>query len=526
MILPYANEIEQEVAFVQSFKGYNHNIRTEAGEFYDMKNMCLDHFPVISTRQGEDTKMALYGNPNGLWEYEPDTLMSVSGNLLRVGITKTSPGTIVADSAQYLTDSEKSFATIGQYTVIAPDKVIYDASTGKLSNIVRSYTSGTYGEQYLLMQIIPCRFEGTPIEYVESAEAPADTSVYWYDTENGVYKQYASTTEQWVQIETPYVKLVPIISASEESYVAPDVLDEGAVAAKKEISEYFTTFSQLDTMTYSTDGEKFTDYVVFNTGQEEDETNFVVLSMVATESLTGFTVRTRCPDLDHLVSLNNRVWGVSNSTHEIFACKQGDPTQWYNFAGIASDSYFVSLGFADEVTASAVYNNYVHFFTEDKIIKIYGDYPSNYQLHTTKADGVISGGHDSLVTVEGILFYVSPIGVVSYDGSLPYFRGQNFSPNYLNGKTVVAGRDGTKYCLSVSENGKSLGVFVYDTKYGLWSVGGDQIFRKTAELGNALCFVNEQSCLVTLMDREKNQDEEITVGENIFSLEGREEATF
>lgn len=517
--------------FIQEFLGYNHNMRTQTGEFYDMSNISMDNYPVISTRHGEADRVALVGNPNGLHEYAPDTLMAVTGNLLRIGITKDSDGEIVAESSQYLADSEKSFATIGTYTVIMPDKVIFNSRTNQLSRIVKSFASADYDGQYMIVQMVPCDIEGVSITYEAGDTAPEDETVYWYDTINNVYKKYSTSTEQWIQIESPYMKLLPRISADEDAYVAPtDALNKEAIEARRGLSEFFGSLSALDTVSFSEEqnaqeDDQFFDYIVYGKGTEED-TNYIIISRVGEEAVTSFTVRTKCPDLTHLISLNNRVWGVSNSTHEIFACKLGDPTQWFNYAGIASDSYAISLGFADEVTAGCAYNNYVHFFTEDKIIKIYGDYPSNYQLHTYRADGVISGGHDTVVQVEGILFYVSPIGVMAYDGALPYFRGQKFAPNYLNGKTAVAGRDGTKYCLSVSENGTGDSVFVFDTKFGLWSVGGDQIYKKTAELGNALCFLNDQSHLITWMDRSRERDDVVYTGENIFSLEGREEVMF
>lgn len=527
MRVPQLNGTNKSTIFTQQFQGYNHNLRTAEGEFYDMKNMSTDNYPVISTRQGEEDKIALLGNPNGLWEYAPDTLMAVSGNQLRIGITSNSGGEIVAESSSYLADSEKSFATIGAYTVIMPDKVIFNSVTNKLSRIVQSFSDASYDGQYVILQSIPCDIEGVSINYQSGDTAPEDKTVYWYDTVNNVYRKYSTSTEQWIQVESSYMKLIPRISSSDSSYIAPeDTLSENAIKAKQELSEFFGSLSALDTISYSkyrdaTTDDQFFDYVVYGTGTEDD-TNFLIVSMVGVESVTSFTVRTKCPDLDHLIALNNRVWGVSNTTHEIFACKLGDPTQWFNYAGIASDSYAVSLGFADEVTAGCAYNNYIHFFTEDKIIKIYGDYPSNYQMHTARTDGVVNGGHDTVVQVEGILFYVSPIGVMAYDGSLPYFRGQKFAPNYLNGKDVVAGRDGTKYCLSVSENGKGDGVFVFDTKYGLWSVGGDQIFKKTAELGNAMCFVNADGHLVTLSNRESDEDSVIVVGNNLFSIDREE----
>ena len=495
-----------------------------------MKNMSLDNFPVISTRQGEEDKFVMTGNPNGLWEYAPDTLMAVSGNQLRIGITKDSAGEILPDSAQYLSDSEKSFATIGVYTVIMPDKVIFNARTNQLSRIVRSYTSVAYGGQYLIMELIPCDIEGQSIEYEAGTEAPVDTTKYWYDTGNNVYKKYSTSTEQWIQVETPYMKLIPRISSSEDSYEAPEgSLNKAALDDKKALSDFFGGLSPLDSVSYagtqSATEDDFFDYLIYGTGTEDD-TSFIILSIIGEKVVTDFNIRTKCPDLEHLVALNNRIWGVDNNTHEIFASKLGDPTQWFNYAGIASDSYAVTLGFADEVTAGVAYNNYVHFFTEDKVIKFYGDYPSNYQMHTMKADGVIHGGQDTVVQVEGILFYVSPIGVMAYDGSLPRFQGQKFAPNFLNGKTMSAGKDGTKYCLSVSKDGTGEGVFVFDTKYGLWAVGGDQIFKKAAELGNALCFVNDQGHLITLMDRERNTDGVITPGENIFDTEYRGEVVW
>lgn len=534
MRLPQASYKNKGTTFIQQFLGYDHNLRTQAGEFYDMNNMSLDNYPVISTRQGEEDILALSGNPNGLWEYAPDTLMAVSGNLLRIGITKSSRGEILPESAQYLTDSEKSFATIGAYTVIMPDKVIFNSEKKTLTNIVRSYTSKAYGGQYLVMQIIPCDIDGKEIAYEEHPEdtPPSDQTKYWYDTTNNVFKKYSTSEEKWIRMESPYVKLIPRISTSESSYDPPEgTLDEQAVKDKKELSDFLKGFSPLDTITYSgtqnaspDDPDLWFDYIVYGTGKE-DETNYIILSMIEVKKMASFTIRTKCPDLDHLVALNNRVWGVSNSTHEIFACKLGDPTQWFNYADIASDSYAISLGFADEITASAAYNNYIHFFTEDKIIKIYGDYPSNYQMHTTKADGVISGGQDTVVNVEGILYYVSPIGVMRYDGSMPYFCGQKFAPNFLTGKKVAAGRDGMKYCLSVSKNGVSEGVFVLDTGYGLWSKAGEQIIVKSADLGSALCFMTPQGHLITLSDRSRTTDSIVTTGDNIFSAD-REGATW
>lgn len=525
MRLPQVNATNKAKAFIQEFLGYNHNLRTQSGEFYDMQNISLDNYPVISTRHGEADRLALSGNPNGLHEYKQDTLMAVCGDVLYVDITADNDGRIVQNSPQLLEDSEKSFATIGAYTVIMPDKVIFNAESGELYPIVQRFTSQSFDDEcYLIMRTIPCDIEGITVDYVESAEAPEDTSKWWYDTTNKVWKKYSTSSEMWMQIESTFTKLLPAISTSQTSYIQPASIPTAAQDALDALSAYFGSFLALDTVSFSitADGEKYIDHVIQGVGEEGEEgakVHYIVVVSTDRAAVTEFMVTNRCPDLDHLVSLNNRVWGVSKANNELFACKLGNPTQWYNFAGIASDSYAVTLGFKDEVTASIAYNNYVHFFTEDKIIKIYGDYPENYQLHTYKADGVISGGHDTLVQVEGVLFWVSPIGVVAYDGSLPYFRGQKFSPHFLAGKTCVAGRDGTKYCLSVSEDGEPLGVYTFDVLKGLWAVGGDQLYAKTAEMNNALCILNTESRIITHYDRERTNDWVVVKGENVVTMD-------
>lgn len=529
MRLPQVNYKNKAQTFIQEFLGYNHNLRTQPGEFYDMENITMDHYPVISTRQGEVEFAAYSGNPNGLYEYAPGQLMAVCGNLLYVNITETTTGEIVSDSPEYLEDSEKSFATIGVYTVIMPDKVIYNASTGELSRIEQNFSGGEYGGQYLIMQVVPCDIEGESLTPVEQSSAPEDTTAYWYDTENNVYKRYSTTLETWIEVDSPYVKLIPRISADDSSYVDPDKASDKAMAEKARISEYFGSLKPLDAVSYvaedhaSDDNEDWFNFTVYGKGTE-DETNYIILNRTDLKGIEPFSVRTRCPDIDHIVALNNRVWGVDNETHELFACALGDPTQWFNYAGVASDSYSVSLGNAEEITAAVAFNNYPHFFTETKIIKIYGDYPSNYQVHTTKADGVLSGASDTVQQVEGVLFYLSPIGVMAYDGSIPYFRGQQFAPNQLVGLSAVGGKDGTKYCLAVENEDGTGSMFAYDIKSGLWAKTDNKLYKKTAQLGNALCFLDGRSRLITCFDRTQNNDYVTDVAGNILSLENREEA--
>ena len=50
---------------VDVFRGYNHNLRIGDGEFFDMKNMTSDRYPVLSPREQRGV-YASPSNPHGL----------------------------------------------------------------------------------------------------------------------------------------------------------------------------------------------------------------------------------------------------------------------------------------------------------------------------------------------------------------------------------------------------------------------------------------------------------------------------
>ena len=50
---------------VDTFMGYNHNLRIGDGEFFNMKNMTSDYYPVLSPR-GTRGVYAKPSNPQGL----------------------------------------------------------------------------------------------------------------------------------------------------------------------------------------------------------------------------------------------------------------------------------------------------------------------------------------------------------------------------------------------------------------------------------------------------------------------------
>ena len=48
--LPELNELKTSRTVIDAFRGYNHNLRINESEFYDMKNMTASHYPILSPR--------------------------------------------------------------------------------------------------------------------------------------------------------------------------------------------------------------------------------------------------------------------------------------------------------------------------------------------------------------------------------------------------------------------------------------------------------------------------------------------
>ena len=60
MRFPILREQQASRQMVDTFRGYNHNLRISDGEFFDMKNMTSDHYPVLSPRG----KRGVYASPD------------------------------------------------------------------------------------------------------------------------------------------------------------------------------------------------------------------------------------------------------------------------------------------------------------------------------------------------------------------------------------------------------------------------------------------------------------------------------
>lgn len=186
----------------------------------------------------------------------------------------------------------------------------------------------------------------------------------------------------------------------------------------------------------------------------------------------SITLERRVPDLDFVTEQGNRVWGCSKKENTIYACRLGDPTNWYSYRGIAADSYAVSVGSDGTFTGAASCMGYVLFFKENCIHKLYGSKPSDYQLSSVRCRGVAANAAHSLCVLNETLYYLSPDGVMAWDGSIPTKVSAVLDASRLaNVQSAVGGALDGRYYLHISRTAGTQGqtrLLVYDTERGLW----------------------------------------------------------
>jgi hypothetical protein len=441
MKFPKLRELQASRQMVDTFRGYNHNLRISDGEFFDMKNMTSDCYPVLSPRK----KRGVYASPNsptGL--IAKDALCYVDGTKFVINEHPVDMG---------LNDEPKQLISMGAYVIIMPDKKwINTLDITEYGNIEASFTS--VGDVSFSL----CAVDGSDYENMTvSAEEPKDPAnmALWIDTSSTPHtlKQYSATSSMWVQIATTYVKIsCPNIGKAFNQYDGVTIS-----GIKSEALQDLNASSVI--------WDKGDDYIVVVGILDEVTTQ--------TEAEGSVKVERRMPNMDFITESENRIWGCKYGVaangevvNEIYASKLGDFKNWNCFMGLATDSYAASCGTDGQFTGAITHLGYPLFFKENCVHKVYGNYPANFQIQTTACRGVQKGCHRSLAIVNEILYYKARSGICAYDGSLPteasYALGNEA---YMD---AVGGAHGNKYYVSMKDVSGNWNLFVYDTAKSMW----------------------------------------------------------
>jgi len=195
----------------------------------------------------------------------------------------------------------------------------------------------------------------------------------------------------------------------------------------------------------------------------------------------SLTLRRSVPDLDFLCVNENRVWGCKGDT--ICCSKLGDPANWNVFDGLSTDAWSVETGTPGNFTGCVSFMGYPIFFKEDRVFKVYGNRPSNFELMASATLGVLPGAEKTLAVAGETLFYLSRAGFVRYNGGYPSAVDTALNAKYTGG---AAGSDGKKYYVSALRSDSVREFLVYDPETGLWVKEDDLAVKGFANVGSVL----------------------------------------
>ena len=472
MKYPYLTEIQSSRQMIDVFGGYNHNERINDGEFYDMKNLTSSHYPVLSPRG----KRGVY-----------TTTMHISGMIYKDAVCWTEDEYFVINGKKIdlglstkAGDYPKRLVSMGAYVVIFPDGKWINTQDltqyGNIDNEVTTLTNVTF---------TPCGADGTEYEYDYEGELPDGVDFkngdMWLDTTSSPHsvKVYSSANGTWTSIATTYIKISsPGIANGFERYDGvtisglkqKDGLDVILFDAETGGEVWNNQLRDIDGSFVIWDKDE-----TKNTSGEDNNGWILIVGMLDNKvSLSNkITVKREMPKMDFVIESQNRLWGcrygMNNNgevVNEIYACKQGDFKNWNCYMSVSTDSYTASVGTDGVFTGAITHLGYPIFFKEGYMHKVYGNFPSNYQIQTTACRGVQKGCENSLALVNEVVFYKARSGVVAYDGSLPIDVSSALGS--VSYDSAVACGHGNKYYISMRDENDNYHLFVYDTKRSLW----------------------------------------------------------
>lgn len=427
---------------VQTFLGYDHQRRISDGAFYDLINLTTDKYPILMTRNNR----GYYTSTNsthicGMCDNDGLAYIADDGFYYN-GVRKST--TYKANEGQKYT-----LVPFGAYIVCFDDVThsndfIYNTTSNTFQKIDKSYSQSNvdwaiYDSTY------------TAITPTISGTAPSSPSAndYWLDTINKELKRYNAASGTWVSQALWYCGVE--VSSSFD-------FEEG--------ESLF--FGEQVSVPVPTDDALNIYHIKTGTAPDTKDVFFRAWWNKTTTTHSGdLVLQRKHPAMDYFVAFNNRIWGCSTDGHEIYACALGDALQWNSFEGLASDSYAVTVGSDGAFTGACVYNSRIYFFKDNCYHKIYGTMPSNFQTTEMRCDGVADGSDQSIVTVGGYLYYLSPRGVCRFDGSLPIYIGESLGEDNKWTHGMANALDG-RYYLSVHDKDYNTRLLVYDTNKKTW----------------------------------------------------------
>lgn len=487
MLFPTMQEVSRFREMTNSFGGYNHQLSCQEGQFYDMKNMTSQYYPVLSPRKKRGISHDNYApveilNKNGvMWltDDEPARLEYI----IKKDNDMYERGSQTLDKVN-VSVHDSTLISMGAFVVIVPDNIWIDTSTEppfEYGYMGAKFSAGTQSVTFSLANQYGVAVEWKDEEYYKT-HAP-NNGDYMLSNVNGkvALKVYSSATSVWNTVATTYIKI-------QSSSIGKDFKKgDGITLRVKDTGEW----THLSNVFVNDDGDGYRTLNATIMDKTEDSITIVgIIDKVMTLSNADFSVERKVPEMEFVTECNNRLWGCSKDGHEIYCCKLGDVKNWYVYEGLSTDSWAVTVGSDGKFTGAITYSGFPMFFKEDGFIKISVSSTGAHQLKETKCRGVQEGSSKSLTIVNETLLYKSPSCVVATNGALPISVSDMLGEvRYYD---AVSGSIGDRYYISMRDKEGNYSLFVYDQKTGIWNKEDDVEIRCFCNFKDDLFFVSKR----------------------------------
>ena len=396
-------------------------------------------------------------------------------NRLWLGEVNPETGEMISTNICPAASGKRHIVEMGAYLVIFPEKVRINTADRSLSGHYNSIENLEFtnklvaGEAKYSYQLV--LHDGTVVDPDDKGALSTMPPTEPFDGQLWIDKSTMPYTfKRWSEQTCMWATFVPYCE-----FWGKGVSEEWAVGDAFE-------FDTVPNYIQPKEGQKY--FVISEVGEKIDENkeslgNFIRFPCSMTtarlcSSADGGKriLRRTVPDLDFVVESENRLWGCKygevdgEMVNEIFACKLGDPKNWHYFANVSIDSYYANLGAEGAFTGAITYNSNPFFFREDSFHRVFGNYPANFAIKTYTGHGVEEGSEHSLVVMNDVLYYKSPVGVMAYTGATPVNISENLGQQKL--KDVCSGVVNNNMYLTMKDSEGVPSLFVYNDYYRLW----------------------------------------------------------
>ena len=151
-------------AMVDTWRGYNHNYRISAGEFFDMENLSSDYYPLLTPRKTRE-KLIEEENIRGILLTD-NKLCYLAGKKLHFGFKIYDLAPYIGDETGHETD-EQQLIRFGAYILIFPLRIYVNLTDDEdIGSMNSSYSAPTNTEITYTM----CDIDGDPFDNITVEE--------------------------------------------------------------------------------------------------------------------------------------------------------------------------------------------------------------------------------------------------------------------------------------------------------------------------------------------------------------------